>query len=102
MSVARWKDRRGSSFQATAAWHATRWRKDDSALPQVSHAEGHVAGSDMPLRGLDVTALIVEIDVGLESRKERAFVQPSQEHCLVHTDIPVHQRAHGALVRRGA
>ena len=60
-------------------------------------ARGHVAGG-----GLDVAGLVVKKEVGLKLAQKRALVQPAQKHGLVHLDVPVHQGANGALMRRGA
>ena len=53
-------------------------------------------------RRFDVAALVVEEEVGLELAQELALVQAAEEHRLVDVDVPVHQRADRALVRRRA
>jgi hypothetical protein len=52
--------------------------------------------------GLDVAGLVVEEEVGLELAQELALGQAAEEHGLVDLDVPVHQGADGALVRRRA
>ena len=51
---------------------------------------------------LDVAGLVVEEEVGLELAQELALGQAAEEHRLVDLDVPVHQRADRALVRRRA
>ena len=46
--------------------------------------------------------LVVEEEVGLELAQELALRQAAEEHRLVDLDVPVHQRADRALVRRRA
>jgi hypothetical protein len=56
-----------------------------------------------PARGArrcDVAGLVVEEKVGLELAQELALGQAAEEHRLVDLDVPVHQGADGALVRR--
>ena len=50
---------------------------------------------------IDVAALIVEEEVGLEGLKEGPFVEAAEEHGLVDGDVPLHQRAHRALMGGG-
>ena len=52
--------------------------------------------------GFAVSGLVVEEEVGLEFAQEGALVQTAQEEGLVHLHFPVHQRADGAFMRRGA
>ena len=49
-----------------------------------------------------MAGLVVKEKVRLELTQKSAFVQAAQKHGLVDLDIPVHQRADGALVGRGA
>ena len=51
---------------------------------------------------LDMPGLVVKEEVGLELAQELAFGQAPQEHGFVDLDVPVHERADCALVRRGA
>src|SRR3954451_17530587 len=53
----------------------------------------------MRTRRVDMAELVVEVKVGLEGLEERAFIEATEEHRLVHRDVPLHQRAHRALVR---
>ncbi len=53
-------------------------------------------------RVLDVPGLVVEEEVGLELAQELALRQAAEEHRFVDLDVPVHQRADRALVRRRA
>ncbi|MPM41193.1 hypothetical protein SDC9_87843 [bioreactor metagenome] len=57
---------------------------------------------DMARGGGDVAGLVVEEEVGFELAQERAFFQAAEEHGFIDGDIPLHQRAYGALVRGGA
>ena len=56
----------------------------------------------MPRGGFDVPGLVVKEKVGLKFAQKLALVQPAQKHGLVYLNVPVHQGANGALVRRGA
>ena len=49
-----------------------------------------------------MSSLVVEEEVGLEFAQEGTLVQTAQEEGLVHLHFPVHQRANGAFMRRGA
>ena len=49
-----------------------------------------------------MAGLVVEEEIGLELAQELAFLQAAEEHRLVDLDIPLHQRADRALVRRRA
>jgi hypothetical protein len=61
-----------------------------------------MAGRHVARGILDVAGLVVEEEVGLELAQELALGQAAEEHGLVDLDVPVHQGADGALVRRGA
>ena len=54
----------------------------------------------MRRRVLDVAGLVVEEEVGLELAQELALLQAAEEHRLVDLDVPFHQGADRALVRR--
>ena len=56
----------------------------------------------MPRGRFNVPRLVVKEKIGLKLAQKLALVQPAQEHGLVHLNVPVHQRANGALVGRGA
>ena len=49
-----------------------------------------------------VPGLVIEEEVGLELAQELALGEATEEHRLVDLDLPVHQRADRALVRRCA
>ena len=66
-------------------------------MPEATWPEGTCAGGV-----LDVAGLVVEEEVGLELAQELALRQAAEEHRLVDLDVPVHQRADRALVRRRA
>src|SRR5947208_16772230 len=53
-------------------------------------------------RALNVPRLVVEEEVRLELAQELALGQAAEEHRLVDLDVPVHQGADRALVRRCA
>ena len=54
---------------------------------------------NMPASRLDMPALIIKKDVGLELAQEGTLVQATQEHRLIHFDLPLHQGADGPLMR---
>ena len=74
----------------------------EQASARVGHAAGHMPGRHVPCGRVDMAGLVVKEEVGLELAQEFAFGQPTQEHGFVHIDVPVHQRADGALVGRCA
>ena len=49
-----------------------------------------------------MAGLVVEEKIGFELGQEFAFGQAAQEHRFIDLDVPVHQRANRALMRRGA
>ena len=56
----------------------------------------------MPRSRFDVTGLVVKEKVRLELAQKLTLGQAAQKHGFVHLDVPVHQCADGAFVRRGA
>src|SRR3954468_14838410 len=65
--------------------------------PKRDMARGYV-----PLRRLDVAALIVEKDISAQRVQEGSLVQPAEKQRFVDSDIPGPEGAHDALVRRSA
>ena len=66
----------------------------------VGDAVQHVAGWHVLRRRLDVARLVVEEEIRLELAQEIALGEAAEEQRLVDLDVPVHQRADRALVRR--
>ncbi len=52
--------------------------------------------------GLHMSRLVVEEKIGLKFAQERPLIQPAKKHGFINGDVPVHQGADGALVRRSA
>ena len=48
-----------------------------------------------------MAGLVVKEKIGLKLTQKFAFGQAAQKHGLVHLNVPVHERAYGALVRGG-
>ena len=68
----------------------------------MGNAAAHMARGNMSGRIAHMAGLVVKKEVGLKLAQELALGQAAQKHGLVHSNVPVHQRADGALVRRGA
>ena len=49
-----------------------------------------------------MTCLVVKEKIRLELTQKFALGQAAQEHGFVDLDVPIHQRAYGPLMRRGA
>jgi len=61
----------------------------------------HMAGWHMTGGRFDMTSLVVKEKIRFELAQKFTLGQSTQEHGLVHLDVPFHQGADGALMRGG-
>ena len=74
----------------------------NAAVTAIGNAMRHVAGGDMPPRGVDVVKGVVEEDVRTERLQKLALVSAAKKHPFVQSHTPFAQGAYDALVgRRG-
>jgi hypoxanthine phosphoribosyltransferase len=97
----------GASEVLTAVFASKPWPTERAIQPDFVAWEApprFLVGYGMDVAGgmRDVAGLVVEEKIGLELAQEIPLGQTAEEHRLVNLDVPVHQSANRALMRRRA